>query len=210
MINENLNKIIRYFGIGLLITFITGFIAKEYMVNVIYGTPLYLILIVAMLAISIILPVRIHKMEATTAQILYYLYTALTGLTFSSIFIVYEITSIIYIFLATSIIFIIFGLLGSKTKIDLTKITPYLLIGLFSIIILEIINAIFLKNVGLDMGLCILSIIIFIGYVAYDIQKISRMNIDNEAYAVIGAFELYLDFINIFINLLRLFGRERD
>ena len=214
MKNDFLSKVFFNIFIGLLITFLTGYIfsTNETLLTLIYNPVSMFFLIIAELAIAIILPVRITKLDETTAKILYYAYSALTGITFSSIFIIYELSSIIWIFLATSIIFGIFSYIGKTTKIDLSKFSVYLLIGLFSIILLGIIN-IFLKNNTIDMATCILGILIFIGYIAYDMQKITRLsysNISENNLATIGAFELYLDFINLFIKLLRLFGKRRD
>ena len=148
-------------------------------------------------------------MESRLTKILYIAYTVLTGLTFSSIFIVYEMASVIFVFLATSIIFLIFSILGRNSKVDLRKFGIYLFVGLLSILILSLIN-IFIMNNTLDMLLCIIGVIIFIGYVYYDINKIVNYYNDTDNMAVVGAFQLYLDFINIFLKLLRLFGRERD
>ena len=121
----------------------------------------------------------------------------------------YQLSSIIFIFLASAVIFFVFAFLGKKTNIDLSKMGVYLFIGLLSIIILGIIN-IFIMNSMLDMTLCVIGLIIFIGYVAYDVQKIVTYYDDTDNMAIVGAFELYLDFINIFIKLLRLFGKERN
>ena len=148
-------------------------------------------------------------MTSTKAKILYLSYSALTGLTFSSIFIVYEISSIIFIFLASSLVFGIFSMLGKSDKFDLSHYGLYLGIGLFGAIILEVIN-IFLMNNTLDIILCVVILGIFVAYVAYDIQKILRHYEQNNNMAVYGAFQLYLDFINIFLRLLRLFGNDRD
>ena len=117
--------------------------------------------------------------------------------------------SIIYVFLATSLIFLVFSILGKRTKVDLTKLGTYLMVGLFSIIIIMIINM-FVMNNTLDIVLCVISIIIFTGYIYYDVNKIVYYFDDTENMAIVGAFQLYLDFINIFLDLLRLFGKERN
>ena len=142
------------------------------------------------------------------AKGLYIGYTALTGLTFSSIFVVYEIESIIWIFLATSIVFICFSYIGKTMNVDLRKMGIYLMVLLFAVIILEVIN-IFIMNQTLDMITCIIALAIFVAYVAYDIRKISYYD-ETDNMAIIGAFDLYLDFINIFLRLLELFGKRKD
>lgn len=211
MNSEFVSKIFKWFGLGLLVTFLVAYVVSinESMLMFIFSGYTPIIIFILEIVCAIWLSARIYKMSTTTATVLYLGYTGLTGLTFSSIFIAYEMSSIIWVFLATAIIFGVFAFIGKVTKINLNNLGIFLLVGLLSIIILEIIN-IFLMNNTLDLMLCIISIIIFIGYVAYDMQKISKISTDNDNIAIIGAFNLYLDFINIFIELLRLFGRERD
>lgn len=208
------SKIYMWVFVGLLITFASGFYlsTSETMLSLIFGGSGYWLIFIAQIAIAIILPVRLLKMEKTTAIILYLLYTFLTGLTFTSIFLMFDIASIIFVFLVSALVFLIFALIGRFTKIDITKIGSFLLMGLIGIIILELIN-IFIMSSGLDMFLCIIGLILFLGYTAYDIQKIKQMNeygMDKDKLAIIGAFDLYLDFINIFLRLLQLFGKSRD
>ena len=211
MKNEFLAKVFRWFGLGLLITFIVAFYVSTNinLLSLIFSGPGYLIIILLELGLAIWLSARIHKMKSSTAKALYLGYSALTGLTLSSIFIIYELTSIIWIFLASALVFAIFSLLGKSNKIDLSHYGIYLFIALLGAIILEVIN-IFLMNQTLDIILCIFVLGIFVAYVAYDVQKILRYYDETDNMAVIGAFDLYLDFINIFLRLLQLFGRERD
>jgi FtsH-binding integral membrane protein len=122
-------------------------------------------------------------------------------------------SSIIIIFLITSVLFAIFALIGKFTKIDLSKFWVYLLIGLIAIIVLEIVN-IFVLSEKLNMITCILGIIIFLGYIAYDMQRIIKSQefdgITEGSYPIVFAFNLYIDFINVFIDLMRLFGDSND
>lgn len=211
MNNNILIKVFRWFGIGLLITFLTAYITSTNLtiLSLVFGGPGYIIILIAEVILAIWLSTRIRKMNSTLTKILYIAYTVLTGLTFASIFIVYEITSIIYVFLATALIFLIFSILGKNSKTDLTKLSTYLFVALLSIVILGLIN-VFVMNNTLDMLLCIVGIIIFVGYVYYDINRIINYYDDTDNMAVVGAFNLYLDFINIFLKLLRLFGKERN
>ena len=150
-------------------------------------------------------------MQPTTAKISYLLYTFFSGLTFSSIFITYKLESIILVFAITSVLFLIFAVIGYFTKIDLSKIGTFLLMILIGVIICTIVN-IFLQNSTFDLILSIICIVAFLGFVAYDVQKIKHLNgfMLEDNLAVMGAFELYLDFINIFIDLLRIFGNSDD
>jgi len=211
MKNEFLAKVFKWFGLGLLVTFLVAYFTSTnlYLLSLVFSSGGYIILLLLELFLAIWLSARIHKMKSSTAGLIYIGYSALTGLTLSSIFIVYELTSIIWIFLASAIIFTIFSFLGKSDKFDLSHYGIYLGISLLGAIILEIIN-IFLMNNTLNIVLCIVVLGIFVAYVAYDIQKILRHYNETDNMAIIGAFELYLDFINIFIRLLRLFGRERD
>lgn len=206
-----LSKVFGWLGLGLLVTFLTAFYTSTNLglLKLIFGGIGYYIIILLEIILAIWLSTRIRKMDSTLTKFLYFGYSILTGLTLSAIFIVYEMTSIIFIFLATSLIFLIFCMLGKRAKVDLTKLGTYLMIGLLSIIILTLIN-IFIMNNTLNLVLCAISVVIFIGYIYYDVNKIVNYFDDTENMAIVGAFQLYLDFINIFLDLLRLFGRERN
>ena len=208
------SKIYMWVFIGLLITFGSGYMLSNSpsMLNIIFSGSLYWIIFIAQIVIAIFLPVRLLKMNKNTAIILYLLYTFLTGLTFSSIFVLFEESSIIFVFLISALVFLIFAAIGRFTNIDITKIGSFLLMALIGIIILELIN-IFIMSSTLNMVLCIVGLVLFLGYTAYDIQKIKKMNdygMDKDKLAIIGAFDLYLDFINIFLRLLEIFGKNRD
>ena len=211
MNNNVLSKVYNWFGIGLFITFLISYIVStnENLLSLIFSSNLTLVIVVLELICALVLSLRINKMSTSTAKVLYIGYTVLTGLTFSSIFILYEITSIMWIFLATSIIFFVLALLGKTTKMNLSSIGTFLFVGLISIILLSIIN-IFIANNTLDLTLCIISLLLFMGYVFYDINKILNYYEDDDRLAIFGAFQIYLDFINIFIELLRLFGKHKD
>lgn len=211
MKNDILSKVFRWFGVGLLVTFLVAYYTSTNLklLSFIFGGIGYYVILILEIVVAIWLNSRIRKMDSTLTKVLYFGYSILTGLTFSSIFIVYEMSSIIFVFLATSLIFLVFSILGKNSKLDLTKFGTYLMVGLFSVVILMIINM-FVMNNTLDMVLCIVSIIIFIGYIYYDVNKIVNYFDDTDNMAIVGAFQLYLDFINIFLDLLRLFGRERD
>lgn len=213
MKNNIYPKVFLWMFIGLLVTFLTGVYTSTNTdaLEVIFNKGLYWIFALAEIGLAIFLSARIHKMSATTARITYLLYTFLTGLTFSSIFIVYKLESIMLVFLVTSILFLIFALIGYLTKIDLTKIGTILMMMLLGIIICMIINM-FLGNETFDIIISCVSVIIFLGFIAYDIQKIKKMEnyLPEDNLAVIGAFEIYLDFINVFLDLLRLFGNADD
>ena len=211
--NKIFPKIFFWMFIGLAITFGIGYYVSLNE-NMLYNvfSEYYIFLIIAEIVVVLWLSARINKMSPTTAKILFCLYSFITGLTFSSIFVVYRMTSIITIFGITSLIFLIFALIGYYTKIDLTKIGVYLFMALLGVIICSLIN-IFVGSETFDLTLTIICLVIFIIYIAYDIQVIKRKLyhiVENENLAIFGALQLYLDFINIFLRLLQLFGKSRD
>ena len=207
------SKLYLWLFIGLLVTFLTGAYtaSNKDALSVIFTKGYYWIFALVELGVAIFLSVRITKMSATTAKVCYLLYTFLTGLTFSTIFIAYKLTSIIMVFGITSVLFLGLALVGMYTKKDLTKLGSYLFMALIGILISIFIN-VFLHNSSFDIMICIVSVIIFLGYIAYDINKISKLDgfLGEDNLAIFGAFQLYLDFINVFIDLLRLFGDAND
>lgn len=213
--NQTLSKTFGWMFIGLLVTFLTGYVVSlnENMLYNIMSTWGMILCIVVELGLVIFLSARITKMQPTTAKISFLLYSFVSGLTFSSIFMVYSLNSIMYVFLITAVVFAIFAAIGAFTKIDLTKIGSYLLMALLAIIICTIVN-IFLNSTSFDLFLSIIIIIVFIGFTAYDVQRLKRLSgtgiINEENLAIYGALELYLDFINLFLELLRLFGSSHD
>ena len=150
-------------------------------------------------------------MQAMTAKILFCLYSFLTGLTLSFIFVAFKMDSIVFVFGITSLVFAIMALIGKFTNIDLTKLGTILFMGLIAIIIASIIN-IFVGSESFNLGITIIGILVFTGYIAYDVQKVKfiAQSLEEEKASIICAFELYLDFINLFINLLKLFGKSKD
>lgn len=213
-ISNFLSKVFLWMFIGLMVTFATGVMVSNNVsaLEFIFSDGGYWMLVVAEVVTVIVLSARLHKMTPTGAKFGFILYSFLTGLTFSSIFVIYHVTSIIAVFLITSLIMLIFSILGAKTTIDLSKFGTYLFMLLIGIIIASIVS-IFVQNAAFNLALCLVGLVIFIGYIAYDIQKIKQLyeqNPSNENLAILGALELYLDFINIFIRLLSLFGNSSN
>lgn len=214
--NKILSSAFAWLFVGLLVCFGISFITTFnedifYAVFGAFGGYGYLIYMILELVIAFILVLRITKLKPLTAKILYILYTALTGLSFTGIFAVYTSSSLTFVFLAAAIIFGIFALVGKTSKIDLSKWSTYVFVALLAIIILEVIN-IFLLNNTLNIVLSIVSILVFSFYIAYDIQKALDKSFlaGCENKGIYCAFQLFIDFINIIIDLLRLFGKARD
>lgn len=212
--NKLLAKSFLWMFVGLVVTFLTGYVvsSSDTMLEAVFSNSLYWIFIIAEFALVIFFSARVHKMSPTTAKVCFLLYSFVSGLTFSSIFVLFELSSIMSVFLIAAIVFAVFGLIGYYTSYDLGWIGTYLLMGLLGVIICTLFN-VFMANSTFDLILSIITIIIFFGFTAYDVQKIKEAEasgIDNEVVAINGAFELYLDFINIFIHLLSIIGDSRD
>jgi len=212
--NKLLSKSFLWMCIGLLVTFVTGFgiSMNERMLENIFGGSGFWILVILEFVLVIVLSARVMKMNPTTAKISFILYSFVSGLTFSSIFVVYELTSIMMIFLISAIIFGIMAFIGYTTKVDLSRVGFYLLMALLGVILVSIIN-IFLGNGTLEIIICIICLLLFIGITAYDVQKIRALEstgLPEDNLAIYGALELYLDFINIFLQILELFAKNKD
>ena len=211
MKNKVISDTFKWLFIGLLLCFgISYYVStSNEMLNLIYGNNKIMIYIVLELGLCIALSLFIAKLNPIVATILYLLYTSLTGLSLTGIFIVYTHSSIAVVFLVTAIIFGLFAFLGKTTNIDLSKWSVYLFIALIAIIVLEVIN-LFVMNNTLNMILSIAVILLFSAYTAYDINRLIRTDYDFPNKGIFFAFQLFLDFINIFIRLLSLFGRRND
>lgn len=213
-INTYFNKIFFWMFIGLLITGVTGYYVSTDILLMSIFLKWFYFFIIAEIVIVIALASRIQKLKPTTAIIMFLLYALLNGITFAGIFAAYKLGSILVVLLSTSIFFVLLGLYGYFTKQDLTKFGSIMFIGLISVILVSIINLI-LNVSGLEVILSIIIILIFLGLTAYDIQRLKEIyymdnNEDKTNIAIYGALELYLDFINIFIRLLSLFGKGKD
>jgi len=213
--NNFLSKVYAWMCGGLLVSFATAYIVSNNpnMSVAIVGNGGFIICIIAELAIALIFSFTLKKLSPTAAKIMFLVYSFITGLTFSIFFLLYELSSISIIFGCTALIFFVLSEIGKHTTKDLTQMGNILLIGLFVLIIASVIN-IFLGNTVLDLILTIVGLGIFIGITIYDTQKILAMrsvgSLNEDTLAIYGAFQLYLDFINLFIRLLELFGKRRD
>ncbi|BCN30417.1 Bax inhibitor-1/YccA family protein [Anaeromicropila herbilytica] len=171
-------------------------------------------ILVAEVAVVLLANATLRRNNAILSSIMLFVYSVVNGITLSTVFYVYEITSIISIFVIAAVVFGCMATYGLVTKKDLTALGTIGMMGLVGVIVLGIVN-IFLHSNTLGLGIAAVGLAIFIGLTAYDLQKlknIARSNIgmSETSLALYGALVLYLDFINIFLQLLRLFGRARD
>lgn len=171
------------------------------------------IVMLAPLGLVLVMNFAFNKLSFQALIGIFFLYAALVGTSLSSIFLLYNIGSIVVVFASTCALFGVMAIAGYTTKADLTKMGSILIIGLIGIVIASLIN-IFAKSGTLDFIISIVGVIIFTGLTAYDTQKIKNLSAQNNGsadfkkLAVMGALTLYLDFINLFLMLLRLFGRK--
>jgi len=174
-------------------------------------------LIVAELALVWSISARINRMSLTTATLLFVLYSVLNGAMLSSIFVVYTMQSIASVFFITAGTFAAMAAIGYFTKTDLSSLGKLLFMALIGLIIATLVNVFFVKSGGFHLILSYVGVLIFVGLTAYDSQRIKKMlvmadDIDEEAQkiALLGSLTLYLDFINLFIYLLRIFGSSKE
>jgi len=214
-----LAKVFNWMAVGLGITGVIAMITAETGLALsIASSPVFFILIIGELGLVFFLSARIEKIQAGTASMLFYGYAILNGLTLSVIFLAYTRTSIAGTFFITAGMFAAMAVYGTVTKRDLSGFGSFLMMGLVGIIIASIVN-IFLNSSSLYWAISFIGVFIFTGLTAYDVQQIKNMGErgileqGEEAIkkgSIMGALRLYLDFINLFLMLLRFFGASRD
>lgn len=215
------SKVFGFVALGLLISAGVSFlIALNF--NVVFGAlaslGTFCLLLPAILEIvvAVYFSSRLMSMRKSTAYICYFLYAVLTGLTFSTIFFSFTLSDITFAFVSTTVLFICMAVLGNNTNIDLTRASGYLSAGLISIIISTLLNVFIFKSSGFDLIISYVAVIIFLVLIAYDMQMLRNLYNaglnDGELYEkllVFGSFQLYLDFINLFLRILSIFSRRR-
>lgn len=181
-------------------------------IDIVLGDYFNLLLILE-LVVVLVFSLLFRKMPPTLVGILYFVYAMINGVTLSVIFAVFDLSSIIYLFIVSAVIYGVLGLIGFKTDKDLTSWKPYLSVFLIAGIILSIIN-IFIQNSTFELFLDWAILILFFGITIYDINKIKLLqqdpNIVSEKIHIYCAMQLYLDFINIFLRILSIFGKRRN
>lgn len=212
-----MRKVYLWMTMALVITGLCawGTATSPSMVQLVYGNRAAIwVLFIAELGLVFYTTARINRLSLTTATTLFILYSALNGVTLSSIFMVYAMTSIAKVFFITAGTFGVMALYGSVTKTDLSRFGNLFLMALFGLIIATLAN-LFIKSSGFDLILSYVGVVLFVGLTAWDSQQIKRalslqagMDESAQKVALLGALELYLDFINLFLYLLRIFGRS--
>jgi FtsH-binding integral membrane protein len=212
-INSAMGRVYGHMGLAVLVSMIASVLvaSSPAVMAVLFGTGLKWVVMFAPLVAILGMSLAYERMSKNTLQFLLYGFAVLMGLSFSTIFIVYQIGSIVSAFMGAAILFGTLSFYGYFTKKDLSSWGTFLIVGLIALIITSIVN-IFIGSSVLAMTLSAIAIIIFLGLTAYDTQRIREMvTYENDGKAeVMGALSLYLNFINIFLSLLQLFGNRND
>ena len=217
-LNAYISKVFGTMFLGLLVTAFAALLVatNENLMQLFYGTNLVFVLIIAELVVVFALSASINKLSYGATQLMFYVYAVINGITLASIFYVYELGTIYVSFFTTAISFGVMAVYGIVTKKDLTKIGNMLIMGLVGVIVASLIN-LFFSNETFDLVVSFIAVAIFVGLVAYDTQKLKSYyyaSINDyqmqRKIAIMGALSLYLDFINIFLYLLRIFASKKD
>jgi len=220
-VNEFIRSVYNWMAIGLGLTGLVAFYVSnsQYLIQLIFGNQLlFFALIIGELVLVFSIAARVHKMQASTATGLFLLYAGLNGATLSFVFLVYTKTSITSVFFICAATFIACSIYGMTTKRDLTSVGGFMMMGLIGIIIASVVN-LFVRSTQMSLIISYIGVLVFVGLTAYDTQKLKSMALSGPGgseegllrkNAILGALALYLDFINLFIMLLRIFGSRRD
>jgi FtsH-binding integral membrane protein len=209
-------RVYNHMTAGLVVTGIIAYLVSTSpaMIHAIFGTPLRYLVIFAPLAFVLVISFGVQRLSLPALTATFYAYSAAMGLSLSSIFLLYTGGSIAQVFFISASMFLAMSLYGYTTKKDLTAWGSFLMMGLFGIIIAGIVNY-FVHSPGISFAVSVIGVIIFVGLTAYDTQRIKETYSEswgaesNGKLAVMGALNLYLDFINLFLMLLRLMGNRR-
>ncbi len=205
--------------LGLLITAVVAFAIAAYAPHLLQNVLLVWGLVIAELLVVLVLATAIWRFSFGAAALLFVLYAGLTGISLSGLVLYYSLGTLTQAFLSAAALFAVMSIVGLTTKADLSKFGAYLIIGLFGVILAFFINF-FLRSRAFDFIISVIGVIIFTGLTAYDTQKIAGLAADPRIegqgshlagkLSILGALTLYLDFLNLFLFLLRIFGRSQD
>jgi len=221
LVNDFVRSVYNWMFIGLGLTGLTALYvsSSESMMQLIFGNRLIFFgLIIGELALVFAISGMVNRMSVGTATMLFVIYSILNGVTLSVIFLAYARASIVSTFFICSATFLACSIYGWTTKKDLTSWGGFLFMGLIGVIIASLVN-LFIRSSAFSMVVSYIGVIVFVGLTAYDTQKLKNMAMTQPAGldgavvrkgTILGALSLYLDFINLFLLLLRIFGRGRD
>jgi uncharacterized protein len=207
-------RVYNYMAGGLAVTGVIAYLSQGIYAQYILHTPLYWVVLLAPLGLVMVMSFGIQRMSLGTAQLTFWAYSALMGLWFAGIFLLFTTESIARVFFITAGTFAAMSLYGYTTRTDLSRFGSFLIMGLFGIIIASLVN-IFVGSSALQFAISVIGIVVFVGLTAYDTQRIKEMYWEGDGAviagkkAIMGALQLYLDFINLFLLLLQFLGVAR-
>lgn len=214
-----MRKVFVWMALALVITGVTAYgvaTTPSLLIAIVTNKALFWGLIIAELALVFAVSGAINRLSLATATLLFVLYSVVNGVTLSVIFLAYSMPAIIQTFFITAGTFGVMALVGYTTKTDLTSLGKLLFMALIGLVIATVVNM-FVGSTGFDYILSYVGVLIFVGLTAYDTQKIKQMCMQApdagehmQKLALLGALSLYLDFINLFLYLLRIFGNNKD
>ncbi len=210
-------SIYNYMASGVALTGIVAYAvaATPAVFNAIFGTPLMWVVMLAPLGLALFFGMRIQHMSAAAAQATFWVFAGVMGLSLATIFVVFTGESIARVFFITAATFGAMSLYGYTTKRDLSGMGSFLMMGLIGVVIASLVN-LFIGSSALQFAISVIGVLVFVGLTAYDTQQIKEMYWDaddEETYkkkSIMGALRLYMDFINLFMLLLQLFGQRRE
>ncbi len=221
LVNEFVRSVYNWMAVGLGLTGVVAYYVSTSpsILRLIYGNPILLfVLIAAELGLVFSISGMVTRLSASTATLLFVIYSALNGVTLSFIFLVYTRASIVSTFFICAGTFLACSIYGWTTKRDLTSWGGFLMMGLIGIIIASLVNM-FIRSSAMDLIISYIGVIVFVGLTAHDTQRLKHMALTQPADleagvvrkgAILGALSLYLDFVNLFLMLLRIFGSSKE
>ncbi len=210
-------RVYNYMASGLLLTGVVAYVVANTpaLTQAIFGTPLVWVVMLAPLAFVMVLSFGIQRLSFGTAQAVYWVYCAVMGASLASILLVFTGASVARVFFITAATFGGMSLYGYTTRSDLSRFGSFLFMGLIGIIIASLVN-LFIGSTALQFAISVIGVLVFVGLTAYDTQRIKEIYLESDdsetmgKKALMGALSLYLDFINLFILLMQLFGQRRE
>lgn len=215
--NTFLSKVFTFVFVGLALTSVVAFVTSLFIVqHYELFASISLFIFIAQFVVVVYFSSRIMKMSKTSAWICYLFYSFTMGITFATLPLIYDGGSIVFAVIVTTVIFGCMAFIGHTTKVDLSKYSSIFFFGLLATIVVTFINM-FIGSSGLDMIVNYAVVILFLGLIAYDMQAMRNLYLagmdDSQMYdkmMILGAFELYTDFLNLFLRILAIFGNSRD
>lgn len=216
---STIRKVYLWMTLALCITGFTAWIVADTGIwfNIASNKLLFWGLIIVELGLVFGISAGINKLSVPVATLLFAIYSVVNGVTMASIFLVYDLKSIAAVFFITAGMFALMGIIGIVLKVDLSKLGTILIMGVVGLIIASLVNVFFIKSGLMDLVISWIGVIIFAGLTIYDTQRIKKMLLEadhpeevTQKIALMGALSLYLDFINMFLYLLRIFGGNRS